>query len=197
MAIQDQLGKTIEELEKEVIEAKKRLLDAKKARPREEVRDYEFLSPGGTTRLLSELFGASKDLIVVHNMGQDCPYCTLWGDGLNGLAGHISRRAPLVVSSPDDPDAQAAFARSRGWTFPMVSTKGTTFASDMGFEPNPGAYWPGVTTFVKTEEGRICRVASAMFGPGDDFCAVWPLLDLLADGANGWEPDFSYPPVLR
>jgi predicted dithiol-disulfide oxidoreductase (DUF899 family) len=125
-------------------------------------------------------------------MGQKCVYCTLWADGLNGLARHLEGRAAFVVSSPDDPATQGAFAASRGWTFRMVSVKGSSFARDMGFEPEAGKYWPGVSAFHKSEDGTITRTGSASFGPGDEFCAVWPLLELLKDGADGWKPKYRY-----
>lgn len=193
--LQDQLEKTISQLEEEVVSAKKRLLEARRNEERREVQDYEFLAWGGTTVLLSELFGPHKDLIVVHNMGESCPYCTLWADGFNGIAGHLARRTAFVVASPDDPVMQENFARGRGWTFRMVSVKNSSFTKDLGFEPTPGAYWPGFTTFLK-ENGRIYRISAAKFGPGDDYCATWPMLELLADGVEGWEPHNAYSPVL-
>ena len=194
--MQEQLEKTIEQLHEEVSQAKKRLVEAIRGKGREEVQDYELSTTEDGKVKLSELFGDSKELIVVHNMGQTCPYCTLWADGFNGVAGHLNRRAPFVVASPDDPYTQKHFAESRGWTFRMVSTKGTDFTKDMGFEPKPGAYWPGFTTFVKEDDGRIYKTASNFFGPGDDFCPTWHLFDLLEDGANGWEPDNSYSPTI-
>jgi hypothetical protein len=35
-------------------------------------------------------------------------------------------------------------------------------------------------------------VSDASFEPGDDFCALWHILDLLAGGAGDWAPKFSY-----
>src|SRR6516164_9513796 len=60
-------------------------------------------------------------------MGASCPYCTLWADGFNGLLPHIENRAAFVVASPDDPQAQEKFKASRGWRFPMVSHRDSTF----------------------------------------------------------------------
>jgi hypothetical protein len=75
----------------------------------------------------------------------------------------------------------------------MVSMGSSTFNHDMGFEPEVGkGVWPGVSSFHKREDGTIERISSAQFGPGDLFCPVWPLLDLLKDGAAGWEPKFEY-----
>ena len=36
---------------------------------------------------------------------------------------------------------------------------------------------------------RIVRVADTGFEPGDDFCALWHLFDLLPEGAAGWQPE--------
>jgi predicted dithiol-disulfide oxidoreductase (DUF899 family) len=195
--MQQQLEKTIGQLEQELLEAKKRLKEARRAQGGQEVADYEFLDSNGKTVRLSELFGDKNDLIVVHNMGERCSYCTLWADGLNGVAGHLVRRCAFVVASPDSPEKQRTFAESRGWTFPMISVEGSPFTKDMGFEPEPGAYWPGFTTFRRGDDGKITRVASATFGPGDDFCPTWHLFDLLEDGDAGWEPSNSYSPILR
>jgi hypothetical protein len=38
----------------------------------------------------------------------------------------------------------------------------------------------------------IVRVSEAAFSPGDDFCTVWHLFDLLPGGAAGWSPRFGY-----
>ncbi len=105
---------------------------------------------------LSQLFGGGRDLIVIHNMGASCPYCTMWADGYNGLYAHIATRAALVVSSPDPPDVQRRFARSRGWRFPIVSHQGTTFAADMGYRSRDGGWLPGLSAF-RRERDRIVR----------------------------------------
>jgi predicted dithiol-disulfide oxidoreductase (DUF899 family) len=156
----------------------------------QEVGDYRFATPQGTTQL-SELFGSKRDLILVHNMGTTCPNCTLWADGLNGIYDHLANRAAVVVSSPDPPEVQQRFAQSRGWKFPMVSHQGTTFAADMGYRSESGGWLPGISVFRRDGE-RIVRVSDAGFEPGDDFCALWHLLDLLPGGAGDWAPKFSY-----
>ncbi|MEO7385712.1 MAG: DUF899 family protein [Gammaproteobacteria bacterium] len=157
---------------------------------RGEVRDYAFGSSKGPVKL-SELFGAQRDLFVIHNMGTTCSNCTMWADGFNGLYPHIADRAAFFVSSPDTPAAQAEFSASRGWIFPMVSTVGTTFAADMGFTNAQGRPQPGVSAFQK-DGTRIVRVSAAGFEPQDDFCPVWHLFDLLPQGTDGWQPRKSY-----
>jgi len=73
----------------------------------------------------------------------------------------------------------------------MVCSLGDTFTQDMGFHGEDG-YWPGVSAFRRDEDGRMHRVAKSFFGPGDDFCAVWPLFDLLEGGVGDWEPKYRY-----
>jgi predicted dithiol-disulfide oxidoreductase (DUF899 family) len=155
------------------------------------VKDYEFrLSSGKLTNLVT-LFGDKQELFVVHNMGRKCPYCTLWADGFNGILPHLKSRAAFVLSSPDTPEIQAQFSASRSWEFDMVSTAGTTFAVDLGYQ---GEGWlrPGVSVFTKSTAGEILRVSDTEFGPGDDYCQLWSLFDLLPSGADDWHPKFAY-----
>jgi predicted dithiol-disulfide oxidoreductase (DUF899 family) len=155
----------------------------------EEVSDYRFETLQGATRL-SELFGNKRDLILIHNMGTSCPYCTLWADGFNGIYHHLADRAAVVVASPDPHEVQHSFAQSRGWKFPMVSHQGTSFAEDMGYRSKSGGWLPGISV-IRRDGKRILRVSDAGFSPGDDFCALWHILDLLPEGAGDWAPKFS------
>jgi predicted dithiol-disulfide oxidoreductase (DUF899 family) len=157
----------------------------------EAVRDYPFATIRGETRL-SQLFGSKQDLFVIHNMGSACPYCTLWADGYNGIYDHLASRAAFVVSSPDAPEVQREFAAGRGWRFPMISHRGTSFAEDMGYRSPAGGWLPGVSVF-QLNGGSVYRVCDTGFSPGDDFCALWHFLDLLPEGAGEWQPRFSYP----
>lgn len=184
------IDREIEALEKDVEAAKQRLSEARQRRPKETVNDYTFLNPDGSEVRLSELFAGKDDLIVIHNMGSGCSACTMWADGFNGLSPHLMDRASFVVCSPDKPEVQKRFAEKRNWRFRMVSAYETTFFQDMGFWGK--GPWPGVSTFRKQADGSIVRIAKAVFDDGDDFCAVWPLIDMLEGGAKGWHPKFSY-----
>lgn len=155
----------------------------------EAVEDYVFTTPDGPVAL-SELFGDRPDLFIIHNMGKSCPACTMWADGFNGVLAHLENRAAFVVTSPDDPQTQRAFAQSRGWRFRMVSHAQNDFAADMGYRSEKG-FQPGVSVFRK-ESGRILRVSDTGLGPGDDFCAVWHFFDLLPEGPAGWRMKFAY-----
>lgn len=148
------------------------------------VADYEFTDIAGTVRL-SELFGEHEDLIVVHNMGVACSYCTLWADGYNGIHQHVVTRAGFVVTSPDRPPVQKRMADMRGWKFPMISHEGNSFAKDMGYVSDKGGWMPGLSVF-RRDGDSILRVSDTGFSPGDDFCVLWHFFDMLPGGVGTW-----------
>jgi predicted dithiol-disulfide oxidoreductase (DUF899 family) len=188
LEVETRIGQLLEEIEVR----KQELYKLSREMPRFEVQDYDLLTPDGNAIKLSELFGDKDELILVHNMGRHCPYCTMWADGFNGIFPHLESRAAFVVSTPDAPEVIKSFAESRGWKFRMVSTQPSTLKKDLGFELENKHYMPGVSTFVKDENGVIRHVAKAFFGPGDDFCSVWYFFDLLANQQEEWGPKFSY-----
>lgn len=178
-------------LEAALAEAKRAVFEAHRDGPPEVVADHELVRADGDAVSLSELFGGREDLIVVHNMGRDCPYCTLWADGFDGLLPHIEDRAAFAVCSPDPPPVQREFAASRSWDFTMVSGHDSSFTEAMGFVEGD-THRPGVSTFHLAGDGTITRVASRRFGPFDDYNPVWNLFGLLRDGVDGWEPRYEY-----
>ena len=182
----------IDELEKEILEKKKELAELRRAQPREDVMDYSFQTANGDVKL-SELFDGRPDLLIIHNMGQACRYCMLWADGFNGVLPHLENRTAVVMVNPDPVEQQQKFAKDRGWNYKIVRDATGEFSKAMGMHgEEEGSFWPGATGFSRGADGSIKRVASAPFGEGDDFCATWHLLDLLADGWNEWEPKYRY-----
>lgn len=181
----------IEQLQQEVTQLQKKIVALRKLLSPEPIADYQLLNSQGALVNLSSLMDERNELMVIHNMGKQCSYCTLWADGLNGFEKPLSNRMPWVLVSPDAPEVQKEFAESRGWQFRMLSSKGTTFFSDLGFEPEPGKYWPGVSAIVR-KDGQLFRVGKDFFGPGDNYCSVWHLFNLFPNGANGWHPKIQY-----
>ncbi|MBM3328873.1 MAG: DUF899 domain-containing protein [Calditrichaeota bacterium] len=180
-------------LELELMEKWQQVRAMKRELPPEPVDDATLRDHDGNPVRLSELFGASQDLILIHNMGRSCRWCTLWADGFTGFLPHLESRAAFVLVSPDEPEVQRDFARSRGWKIRMLSAAGTSFIRDLGFEPEPGHYQPGFSTLHKEPDGRIVRISWDYFGPGDPYCSVWHIFDLLKDGTGDWEPQYKYP----
>jgi predicted dithiol-disulfide oxidoreductase (DUF899 family) len=126
-------SKAIQKLDDEIrakIEERNRLmLDSEP----EEIQDYTLTDPKGNSVKLSALFGDKDELLVIHNMGKGCVYCTMWADGFRGDAPHIQNRMAMVLTSPDKPEVMAAFAADRNWNFPVASFYGTNFALGLDF----------------------------------------------------------------
>lgn len=180
----------IERLEEYLVSQQEKLAELKRQLPPKQVQDYTLTSADGPVKL-SQLFGDKNDLVVIHNMGKGCRYCTLWADGFNGVLPHLENRAAFVVCSPDSIETQQQFADSRGWRFKMVSGHGSSFTEDMGFRSDK-SWMPGVSTFRKDGDGALYRVARAPFGPFDPFSGIWHVFALLSDGVNDWEPKYKY-----
>lgn len=157
------------------------------------VKDYSFLAPNNIDIQLSELFEDKDELIVVFYMGYQCKYCTLWADGYNGLYEHLSDRTTFVVVSHETPLFQQELRKDRNWKFPMFSRANNTFAEDLGFtkideENRP---LPGIASFLK-KEGEIYLHHKTFFGPGDNFCIFWDIMNILPKGINNWVPQYNY-----
>ena len=182
----------IASLEKELRDKKQKLTELKRALPPKKISDYTFLDVDANEISLAALFGDKKELMLIHNMGKGCRYCTLWADEYNGVIDHLENRVPFAVISPDVPLMMREFAESRNWKFKILSSYGTSFKKDIGFENDKGKLMPGVSVFIKDETGNIFETNHDRFGPGDAYCGTWSFLDLLPQGSNGWEPQYKY-----
>ncbi|HLP28180.1 MAG TPA: DUF899 family protein [Candidatus Didemnitutus sp.] len=176
-------------------EARKQLVAALRSTPIAIDPSAYELSEGGSSTSLTDLFGDRQDLIVVHNMGKSCVYCTLWADGLNGMLPHIDSGASIVLMNRDLPEVQKEFAESRGWTFRMIRDNNGAFTKAMGFATDSEkglSLMPGFSTFHRDENGTITRIGYDFFGPGDTYMPIFPMFELLKDGGAQWQPQYSY-----
>ena len=176
--IESELG----EIEKKIEDMRKKRIELNSQLANMDVKDYTLKDREGKDVKLSEMFGDNSYLILVHNMGRACPYCTMWADGFKDTYKEIEKKAPFVLVSPDNPEVQKKFAESRGWDYKTYSAAGTDFIFDMGYDvikDGKHNYWPGVSVFEKNEDGSMKRVAKDYFGPGDFYCNIWHFLDLL------------------
>ena len=183
---------TIHDLEITIQSLKEELEELYRSAKPKPVSDYTFQKPDGSEINLSALFNGRDELLLIFNMGKECPYCTLWADGYNGFTDHLNNRSGFVVVSPDPPEVQKEFYVSRNWRFPMVSHSKNNFAEDFGYKVDGKYYLPGVATFSKDSAGQIFFHVSSQFGPGDNFCSQWDFLRMLPKGENNWAPKYSY-----
>ena len=154
-----------------------------------EVKDYKFKTTNGETSL-SKLFGTRSKLLVIHNMGKDCNYCTLWADGFNGILPHINNAMGVVLTSTDSPKEQVTFAKSRGWNFEMASHKDLPYTKEQTTEGK----WsdsPGASVYEKID-GKIYLKNKCFFDDGDIYCSMWSLLRLAGMKHDEWQPKTKY-----
>jgi len=169
------------QLEDELAQLEARVLTARAAMRGVVVEDYEFEGWDGPVRL-SDLFGDRSQLIVIHNMGAGCSYCTMWADGLNGLMHQLDKIAAVAMTNHDPVRRQKETSRARGWKFRMADASGSDFTEAMGFflrEGEDAGLLPGCSTFTRDADGTIRRHAMSFFGPHDKFCPVYTFLELL------------------
>jgi len=179
----------ISDLERQIFELTAKLNELRRDSVGEAVKNYTFDTLDGETTLL-DLFGANDTILVIHNMGQGCRYCTLWADGFNGFLTHLESAMSVVLVSQDAPELQRRFASSRGWRFRLASHGGGPYISEQtvmaGGENIPGA------VIYRRDGDQVTRKNSCIFGPGDLYCPMWNLLGLAGLGDSDWTPQYSY-----
>ena len=161
----------------------------RKASTAKPVPNYPFATSNGQTTL-RDLFGEQDKLLVVHNMGQGCRYCTLWADGFNGLLPHLESALAVVLVSKDAPDVQRRFANSRGWRFRLASHGGGAYIQEQGVFGEAENY-PGAVVYERDGD-TILRKNACVFGPGDLYCALWPFLGMAGIDGEDWVPQYNY-----
>ena len=179
----------ISDLEQQIFKLTSRLNELRKSNAGEKVPNYTFSTLQGETSLL-ELFGAHQQLLLIHNMGQGCRYCTLWADGFNGFLKHLESVMSVVLVSKDSPELQRQFANSRDWRFRLASHGGGDYIREQtvaeGVENMPGA------VVYERDGDTITRKNDCVFGPGDIYCSMWSLLALAGRGESDWTPQYVY-----
>ena len=136
------------------------------------------------------MFGDKATLLLIHNMGQGCRYCTLWADGFNGFLKHLESVMSVVLVSKDPPELQRQFANSRDWRFRLASHGGGEYIREQtlmeGTENMPGA------VVYERDGDKITRKNTCVFGPGDIYCSMWSLLGLAGLSEEDWTPQYAY-----
>lgn len=179
----------IAELEQEIFKLTGKLNELRREAASEPVPDYRFATLSGEVSLL-DLFAGKQQLLAIHNMGHGCRYCTLWADGFNGLLAHLETAMSVVLLSRDPPQLQRDFASSRNWRFRLASHGGGSYIREQtvmeGMDNMPGA------VVYERSGDEVFRKNSAIFGPGDLYCTLWPLFGLAGIDQTQWTPQYRY-----
>jgi predicted dithiol-disulfide oxidoreductase (DUF899 family) len=155
---------------------------------------------------LAELFqDGQRTLILQHVMfapdeDEACPMCSMWADAFNAIAHHVRRQASVVLTAKAGIEKFRAWGRGRGWTnIRLLSSFGSSFQRDFGFEDAEGEQTPGLSVFSLTADGRVQHCYSVhahMMGEHwrgmDPLSPVWNLLDLTPEGRDDWMPGNDY-----
>jgi predicted dithiol-disulfide oxidoreductase (DUF899 family) len=172
------------------------------------VDDYQLVDVASGDRVrLSELFSApDRTLILYHFMygkaqTEPCPLCTMWIDGYNAAAPHLTQNVDFAVVAAADPAAISAHAASRGWSnLRLLSAGDSTFKYDLGSEDADGTQTEWISVFTRGGDGSLRHVYSKGAQMADDrrergidlLTPVWNLLDLTPNGRPDWYPSLNY-----
>jgi predicted dithiol-disulfide oxidoreductase (DUF899 family) len=102
-------------------------------------KDYRFETAGGM-KTLADLFDGRSQLLVYHFMfGPDwdagCPVCTSITDTLNAQVPHLrARDTTLLLTSRAPVEKLLAYRDRMGWSIDWVSSGGSDFNRDIGFQ---------------------------------------------------------------
>lgn len=207
--------------EKEITRMKDRLAADLRQMPWTRVdKIYTFDGPYGP-ETLSDLFDGRSQLIVQHFMfapgwKEGCVGCSFGADHVDGARQHFENNNVSFAAIARAPitDLQA-YRKRMGWGFKWVSSYRNDFNFDyhVSFRKedavNGQVYYnynmidyageelPGVSVFVKDEQGHIYHTYSA-FTRGTEFISsTFSYLDITPKGRNETGPDFSLTDWVR
>ena len=102
-------------------------------------KDYRFETEDGS-KTLAGLFGGRSQLLVYHFMfgppyDAGCPVCSSIADTLAPQAGHLKARdTTLLLASRAPVERLLAYRERMGWGIDWVSSGGSDFNRDLGFQ---------------------------------------------------------------
>ena len=174
------------------------------------VDDYQLIDvASGDGVRLSQLFSAPhRPLILCHFMygkaqTDPCPLCTMWIDGYNAAAPHVTQNADFVVllrRRVPPPSLLTPFRAAGATCAPSVratAPSSTTLAARTQTAPRSSS----VSVFTLGDDGSVRHVYSKGAQMADDrrergidlHTPVWHLLDLTPNGRpHDWYPRQHY-----
>jgi predicted dithiol-disulfide oxidoreductase (DUF899 family) len=179
--------------------------------------EYRFDTEDGS-RTLAELFDGRPELIVYHfmfgpNTPEGCTGCTFAADHFGGAVFYLAQLGVTFLCASRAPlDDILAYKARQGWTFPWVSSAGSSFNRDFGAfteaerEAGTGFNFAtprhaGEIDLRRTElmalscftmhDGVVYHTYSAYDRGTDALNPTWQLLDRTPTGRvlpDGWPP---------
>ena len=172
------------------------------------VDDYELVDVASGDRVrLSELFSApDRALVLYHFMygkaqTEPCPLCTMWIDGYNAAAPHLTQNVDFAVVAAAEPAAiRPTRHRGAGATCACSAPATRTFKYDLGSEEADGTQTEWISVFTRDADGTVRHLYSKGAQMADDrrergidlLSPVWHLLDLTPNGRGDWYPSLDY-----
>ena len=194
--------------EKEFTHARERLAAKRRALPwTKVVAPYAFETPRGRLSL-AELFAGRSQLVIYHFMlapgwDEGCRGCSFVSDHFDGALPHVQARDISFVAVSRAPLAEIERFQARmGWTFPWVSSHGTTFNRDFGVTFTPEEYaegnasynygtapamdeeMPGLSVFARSAAGEVFHTYSTYARGLDALINAYNLIDLTPKGRD-------------
>jgi predicted dithiol-disulfide oxidoreductase (DUF899 family) len=201
----------------ELMKQRERVAEMRRALPQgAAIPDYEFLEgpralDAGDTPIrkvkISELFSAPERPLVIYQLmfgkkqTKPCPMCTMWIDGYNGVAQHITQNMDFAIVAAAEPTLLREFARERRWqNLRLLSAGESTFKYDLGGENQDGGQDSSLNVFTKDAEGTVRhfytqhpRLAQDVNERGIDlFTPVYNLMDVTPRGRGQWYASLGY-----
>lgn len=170
-------------------------------------QDYRFTGPEGELRLV-DLFRGRSQLIVYHFMfgpgwEEGCDGCSFLSDHVDAARQHFEHHDVAFAAVSRAPLAQfLPFKKRMGWTFPWVSSHGSSFNFDFGvsftaeqvasgnvgynYGTTPYAHEElhGLSVFYRRANGTIYHTYSTYARGVDILTSTLQFLDLTPKGRN-------------
>ena len=156
---------------------------------------------------LSQLFSSPERALVIYHLmygkaqTSPCPMCTMWIDGFNGVAHHLTQNVDFAVVAAADVAGLRAHGRARGWDrLRLLSCSANTFKHDLGSEDADGNQDSTVSVFTLGPDGSPRHFYSAHPTMAQDIpergidllAPVWHALDLTPQGRGDWYAQLDY-----
>ncbi|HWX88448.1 MAG TPA: DUF899 domain-containing protein [Solirubrobacteraceae bacterium] len=192
--------------EKELTRASDDLAEARRELPWVPVeKEYSF-DTGEGSKTLADLFDGRSQLLVYHFMfgpayEAGCPVCCSIADTLDPQVAHLKARdATLLLASRAPIEKLLAFRERMGWRIDWVSSAGSDFNRDLGFQHTEEELKPfleGTIPPTVEQNARMCGTDAVGYvseGPGLSVYALsgGTVYRTYVTTARGLEPAMAY-----